>query len=50
VVAAIGMAAGFGVYVLAAGTTALVLVGLITMRMLRGRILRRLVTAEEEDV
>ena len=50
VVAAIGMAAGFGVYVLAVGTTALVLVGLITMRILRGRILRRLVPAEEEEV
>ena len=50
VVAAIGMAAGFGVYVLAVGTTALVLVGLTTMRLLRGRILRRLVGAEEEEV
>jgi putative Mg2+ transporter-C (MgtC) family protein len=49
VVAAIGMAAGFGVYILAVGTTALVLVGLITMRILRGRILNRLVPAEEED-
>jgi len=50
VVAAIGMAAGFGVYILAVGTTALVLVGLITMRILRGRILRRLVPAQEEEV
>ena len=49
VVAAIGMAAGFGAYVLAAGCTALVLVGLIVMRFVRRRFLRALVPTDEED-
>jgi putative Mg2+ transporter-C (MgtC) family protein len=49
VVAAIGMAAGFGTYVIAVGCTALVLTGLISMRVLRRRLLRRLLPPEEED-
>lgn len=49
VVAAIGMAAGFGTYVLAVGTAAIVLAALITMRVLRRRFLPRLIPADEED-
>jgi len=49
VVAAIGMAAGFGTYVLAVGTAALVLLGLITMRLLRRRLLPWLLPPEEDE-
>ncbi len=49
VVAAIGMAAGFGAYVLAAGCTGLVLAGLIVMRLVRRRFLRGLVPTDDED-
>jgi putative Mg2+ transporter-C (MgtC) family protein len=49
VVAAVGMAAGFGQYVLATGCTLLVLVSLVTMRFARGRLLRRLAAVDEED-
>jgi len=49
VVAAIGMSAGFGPYVLAVGATALVLAALIAMRLLRGQILRLLPLGDEED-
>ena len=51
VVAAIGMAAGFGLYVLAVGATLLVLVALIAMRVLRQHILRILLPfgGEEDD-
>lgn len=48
VVAAIGMAAGFGFYVLAVGATGLVLVALVTMRVVRPRILR-LLPGREDD-
>jgi putative Mg2+ transporter-C (MgtC) family protein len=49
VVAAIGMAAGFGFYVLAVGTTALVLLALIVMRILREQILRILLPLDEDE-
>ncbi len=49
VVAAIGMAAGFGAYVLGAGTTALVLVALVSMRTVRSHLPRRVIPADEED-
>ena len=49
VVAAIGMAAGFGLYVLAVGATALVLGALIAMRLLRGQLLRILVPLGDEE-
>jgi putative Mg2+ transporter-C (MgtC) family protein len=48
-VAAIGMAAGFGAYVLATGCAVLVLAALITMRVLRRRLLARLLPVDEED-
>lgn len=48
VVAAIGMAAGFGAYVLAIGGTALVLAGLILMTLVRHR-LRGAVVPEEDE-
>lgn len=49
VVAAIGMAAGFGVYVLAVGGTALVVGALVAMRFLRRRMLGFLLPAEEDE-
>ena len=49
VVAAIGMAAGFGAYVLAAGCTALVLAALVLMRLVRRRFIGTLVPPDEED-
>lgn len=49
VVAAIGMAAGFGAYVLAIGGTALVLLALLSMRLLRHWLLPRLLQPDEED-
>lgn len=42
VTAAIGMACGFGAYILGAGTTALVLVALLTLSLLRRRLPWRL--------
>lgn len=48
VVAAIGMAAGFGFYVLAVGATAIVLVALVVMRLVRHPLLR-LIPAPTED-
>ena len=49
VVAAIGMAAGFGLYVLAAGGTALVLMALVVMRLLRRPLLGALATEDEDE-
>jgi putative Mg2+ transporter-C (MgtC) family protein len=49
VVAAIGMAAGFGLYVLAVGATALVLLALIALRILRPRLLAILPGPEGDD-
>jgi putative Mg2+ transporter-C (MgtC) family protein len=49
VVAAIGMAAGFGAYVIAVGGTALVLGALIAMRFLRRRMLGFLLLREEDE-
>jgi putative Mg2+ transporter-C (MgtC) family protein len=49
VVAAIGMAAGFGLYVLAVGSTTLVLLALVAMRVIRPRILRFLPGQDDDD-
>ena len=49
VVAGIGMAAGFGFYVLAAGATALVVAALIAMRLVRPHLVRVLPGQEEEE-
>lgn len=49
VVAAIGMAAGFGFYVLAVGSTALVLLALVAMRIIRPHLLRVLPSRDEDD-
>lgn len=49
VVAAIGMAAGFGVYVIAIGGTVVVLGALIAMRFLRRRVLGFLLLRDEEE-
>lgn len=48
VVAAIGMAAGFGAYLLAFGCTVLVLGALIFMRVLRRRFLGSIVPEEDQ--
>lgn len=40
---------GFRTYVIAVGCAALVLAGLLSMRVLRGRLLGRLLPPEEED-
>lgn len=49
VVAGIGMAAGFGFYVLAAGATALVVAALIAMRFVRPHLVRVLPGQDEEE-
>jgi len=49
VVAAIGMAVGFGFYVLGVGGAALVLLALIVMRILRGPLVRLVGPIEEAD-
>ena len=49
VVAGIGMAAGFGFYVLAVGAAALVLLALVAMRLVRPHLLRILPGQEDED-
>jgi putative Mg2+ transporter-C (MgtC) family protein len=49
VVAAIGMATGFGAYLIAVGCTAIVLLALIVMRFLRGHLLGLLLPSEEEE-
>lgn len=49
VVAAIGMAAGFGAYLIAAGCTLIVLVALISMRFLRTRLTGILLPTEEDE-
>jgi len=49
VVAAIGMTAGFGFYLLAAGSTALVLAGLIVLHAVRDPLLRATGSADDED-
>ena len=49
VVAAIGMAAGFGFYLLAVATAALVLLALVVMRILRGQILRILLPLGDDE-
>jgi putative Mg2+ transporter-C (MgtC) family protein len=48
VVAAIGMATGFGLYVLAAGGTVLVVLTLLLLRVVRRRVLGILTEDEEE--
>jgi putative Mg2+ transporter-C (MgtC) family protein len=49
VVAAIGMAAGFGTYVLAIGGAALVLLALIVMRLVRHPLLRLLPFTDDDE-
>ncbi len=49
VVAAIGMAVGFGFYLLAVGGAALVLLALIVMRFVRGPLVRLLGPLEEAE-
>jgi putative Mg2+ transporter-C (MgtC) family protein len=49
VTAAIGMAAGFGLYVIAVGTTALILLALIVMRLLREQLMRLVLPLGADD-
>jgi putative Mg2+ transporter-C (MgtC) family protein len=49
VVAAIGMTAGFGYYVLATGSTVLVLAGLIVLHAVREPLLRATGTTDEDE-
>ncbi len=49
VVAAIGMTAGFGFYVLAVGATALVVAALVLMRLVRHPLVRLLPSLDDDD-
>ena len=49
VVAAIGMAAGFGQYLIAVGSTVLVVGALVAMRLVREPLMRRLPAIDEEE-